>query len=107
MGQITMNGGKARPSVALTDIEWEKPQTEFVMTPSNPDGICEPFLENVTPLREGQPSVRVHCIWDPTRSPETLHYESGGHLYGRRDPGRVRRGNCCFIVATPHSGSRQ
>ncbi len=38
-------------------------------------------------------------------SPEILYYQADGILYGRRQPGRVRPGNCCLVVAAPYSGS--
>ncbi len=47
---------------------------------------------------------RIHCTWDPTREPETLLYAADGMLYGRRQPGRVRPGNCCLVVAAPYQG---
>ena len=40
---------------------------------------------------------------DPARAPETLYYETDGILYGRRQPGRVRPGNCCLTVAAPYT----
>ena len=53
----------------------------------------------------GEPAGRIHCTWDPTRPPETLHYAADGILYGRRQPGRVKPGNCCLIVAAPYRGT--
>lgn len=69
------------------------------------DGIFEPFHENGAPVRAGQPAGRIHCTWDPARPPDQLSYHSDGILYGRRQPGRVRPGNCCLVVAAPYSGS--
>ncbi len=68
------------------------------------DGIFEPFHENGAPVRAGQPAGRIHCTWDPARPPDQLSYQSDGILYGRRQPGRVRPGNCCLVVAAPYSG---
>ena len=68
------------------------------------DGIFEPFHENGTAVRKGQPAGRIHCTWDPTRPPDDLHYATDGILYGRRQPGRVRPGNCCLVVAAPYQG---
>ena len=31
-------------------------------------------------------------------------YGADGVLYGRRQPGRVRPGNCCLTVAQPYKG---
>jgi predicted deacylase len=68
------------------------------------DGIFEPFHLNGRAVRAGEPAGRIHCTWDPTRAPETLHYQADGILYGRRQPGRVRPGNCCLAVAAPYGG---
>ncbi len=68
------------------------------------DGIFEPLHANGTTVREGQPAGRIHCTWDATREPETVHYQSDGILYGRRQPGRVRPGNCCLVIATEYEG---
>jgi predicted deacylase len=45
----------------------------------------------------------VHQTWDLTREPEVVHYQADGILYGRRQPGRVKPGNCCLVVATPYN----
>jgi predicted deacylase len=68
------------------------------------EGIFEPFHQNGAKVREGEPAGRIHATWDPSRSPETLHYRADGILYGRRQPGHVRPGNCCLIVACPYQG---
>lgn len=68
------------------------------------DGIFEPFHANGTEVREGQPAGRIHCTWDPTRRPDELTYATDGILYGRRQPGRVRPGNCCLVVAAAYEG---
>ena len=64
------------------------------------DGVFEPFHTNGTRVSTGQPAGRIHCLWDLSRPPETVHYNADGILYGRRQPGRVRPGNCCLVVAT-------
>ncbi|MFM9842296.1 MAG: succinylglutamate desuccinylase/aspartoacylase family protein [Dongiaceae bacterium] len=68
------------------------------------DGIFEPYHLNGDKVRAGDAAGRIHCTWDPTRAPELLRYEVDGILYGRRQPGRVRPGNCCLVVAAPYSG---
>jgi N2-acetyl-L-2,4-diaminobutanoate deacetylase len=68
------------------------------------DGIFEPFDANGTEVKKGQPAGRIHCTWDATREPETVHYQADGILYGRRQPGRVRPGNCCLVVAARYEG---
>jgi hypothetical protein len=68
------------------------------------DGVFEPFHANGAAVKAGEPAGRIHCPWDPGRAPETLRYRADGILYGRRQPARVRRGNCCLVVAAPHAG---
>lgn len=68
------------------------------------DGIFEPFHVNGREVRAGEAAGRIHCTWDPARPPETLYYQADGILYGRRQPGRVRPGNCCLTVAAPYRG---
>ncbi len=68
------------------------------------DGIFEAFDPLGAEVRAGDPCGRIHCTWDATREPETLYYGASGVLYGRRQPGRVRPGNCVLTVATPYEG---
>ena len=69
------------------------------------DGIFEPFHELGREVRAGEPAGRIHVTWDPTRPPETLAYAADGILYGRRQAGRVKPGNCCLVVAAPYEGA--
>ncbi len=66
------------------------------------DGVFEPFHQNGRAVKAGEEAGRIHCPWDPARAPETLAYQADGILYGRRQPGRVRPGNCCLVVAAPY-----
>ncbi|MGH6924365.1 MAG: succinylglutamate desuccinylase/aspartoacylase family protein [Propylenella sp.] len=66
------------------------------------DGIFEPFHAHGEEVRAGDPAGRIHTPWDPARPPETLTYQADGILYGKRQPGRVRPGNCCCVVAAPY-----
>jgi predicted deacylase len=68
------------------------------------DGIFESFDPLGAEVKKGDPCGRIHCTWDATREPETLTYGATGVLYGRRQPGRVRPGNCVLTVATPYEG---
>ncbi len=68
------------------------------------DGIFESFHALGTEIRAGQPAGRIHFTWDPARQPEILHYGADGILYGRRQPGRVRPGNCCAVVGSDYQG---
>ena len=69
------------------------------------DGIFEPYHPNGQQVHAGEAAGRIHCTWEPARQPEILYYQADGILYGRRQPGRVRPGNCCLVVAAPYSGS--
>jgi predicted deacylase len=69
------------------------------------DGVFEPFHGHGTKVSAGQPAGRIHCTWDPVRPPETLTYAADGIVYGLRQPGRVRPGNCCLVVAAPYKGA--
>ena len=65
------------------------------------EGVFEPFHDLGDAVRAGAPAGRIHQIWDPARAPDTLTYQADGILYARRQPGRVRPGNCCLVVASP------
>ena len=69
------------------------------------DGIFEPFHANGTQVSAGQPAGRIHFPDDPGRTPAELTYQQDGILYARRQPGRVRPGNCCLVVAAPFKGT--
>jgi len=66
------------------------------------DGIFESYHALGKEVRAGEPAGRIHCTWDPARQPETLHYGADGILFGRRQPGRVRPGNCCAVVGSDY-----
>jgi predicted deacylase len=68
------------------------------------DGIFEPFHGLGDTVHLGQAAGRIHTPWDPAHAPETLLYQADGILYGRRQPGRVKPGNCCLVVAAPYRG---
>jgi N2-acetyl-L-2,4-diaminobutanoate deacetylase len=71
---------------------------------SNIDGVFEPFHDLGHAVYAGEPAGLVHTLWDPGRPPEQLSYQADGILYGRRQPGRVRPGNCCLVVAASYGG---
>lgn len=68
------------------------------------DGVFEPLHRLGTEVRAGELAGRVHFLTQPARKPVELHYRANGIVYGRRQPGRVRPGNCCLVVATPCEG---
>jgi predicted deacylase len=64
------------------------------------DGVFEPFHRNGDEVHAGEAAGRIHCTWDPARAPDTVCYQADGIVYARRQPGRVRPGNCCLVVAS-------
>lgn len=82
---------------------WELPGSNAYVF-ATVDGIFEPFHELGRLVRAGEAAGRIHCTWDPARPPETLNYRADGVLYGGRQPGRVKPGNCCLVVAAPYGG---
>ncbi|HET7714444.1 MAG TPA: succinylglutamate desuccinylase/aspartoacylase family protein [Bauldia sp.] len=69
------------------------------------DGVFEPFHQHGREVRAGEPAGRIHAPWDPAREPDVLTYRADGILYGIRQPGRVKPGNCCLVVASPYGGT--
>ncbi len=69
------------------------------------EGVFEPFHANGAVVRAGQPAGRIHFLVDPSRPPVELAYAANGVLYGRRQPGKVKPGNCCLVVARPLDGA--
>ncbi|MBN9015966.1 MAG: succinylglutamate desuccinylase/aspartoacylase family protein [Rhizobiales bacterium] len=72
----------------------------YVIAPE--DGVFEPFHRNGEKVSAGQPAGRIHFLADPGRAPVELAYGIDGIVYARRQPGRVRPGNCCLVVAAPY-----
>jgi N-alpha-acetyl-L-2,4-diaminobutyrate deacetylase len=65
------------------------------------DGIFEPFHKLGARVSAGQPAGRIHAIWKPGEAPEAVHYGCDGIVFAHRQPGRVKPGNCCAVVAAP------
>ena len=73
--------------------------TAHVYAPS--DGVLETFHGLGTTVSAGEPAGRIHRVWEPGHPPEVITYGCDGILYARRQPSRVRPGNCCLVVASP------
>jgi N2-acetyl-L-2,4-diaminobutanoate deacetylase len=71
----------------------------YVYAPA--EGILETFHPLGAKVSVGEPGGRIHRIWEPAQEPETVHYNCDGMLLARRQPGRVKPGNCCLVVASP------
>ena len=88
----------ADPPKAASPV-YELPANAYVL--ATDEGVFEPYHANGATVRAGQPAGRIHFLVDPARPPVELAYECDGILYGRRQPGKVRPGNCCLVVARP------
>lgn len=93
------------PGAGATPVE--KPSSLYVLTARahvivEDDGVFEPLHRLGAEVRAGELAGRIHFITQPGRRPVDLHYRADGIVYGRRQPGRVRPGNCCLVVATPY-----
>jgi predicted deacylase len=71
----------------------------YVYAPS--EGILETFHPLGTKVSAGEPAGQIHRVWEPDHAPETIKYNCNGILLARRQPGRVKPGNCCLAVASP------
>lgn len=71
---------------------------------SEEDGVFEPQHRLGTEVQAGDIAGRIHFLANPGRTPVELRYGASGIVYGRRQPGRVRPGNCCLVVASPYAG---
>ena len=69
---------------------------------SEDDGVFEPLHKLGTEVKAGELAGRIHFLAQPGRVPVDLHYRASGIVYGKRQFGRVRPGNCCLVVATPY-----
>lgn len=69
------------------------------------DGVFEGEHRLGTIVKAGEVAGRIHNLREPWRTPETLHFQADGMVYGRRQPGRVAPGNCCVVVAAPYDGA--
>ena len=71
----------------------------YVYAPSQ--GILETFHSLGAKVNAGEPGGQIHRVWEPglvpRRSAITVT-ESYSHC---RQPGRVKPGNCCLVVASP------
>ncbi|MEW9308960.1 succinylglutamate desuccinylase/aspartoacylase family protein [Labrys neptuniae] len=63
------------------------------------DGVFEPIGQLGTIARKGELAGRIHFPRSPAREPVELRYAIDGVVFAKRQPGRVRPGNCCFVIA--------
>ena len=69
------------------------------------DGVFVPAHELGAEVKAGDVAGHIHFLADPGREPVVLRHRIDGVLFARRQPGRVRPGNCCLVVAVPDDGS--
>ena len=51
---------------------------------------------------KGDVAGRIHFLRTPQREPVVLRHPIDGVVFAKRQPGRVRPGNCCFVLATEY-----
>ncbi len=66
------------------------------------DGVFEPISMLGSAARKGEIAGRIHFLRTPQREPVILTHPIDGIVFAKRQPGRVRPGNCCFVLATEY-----
>ncbi|MAY63476.1 MAG: succinylglutamate desuccinylase [Rhizobiales bacterium] len=69
---------------------------------SDEDGVFEPISELGAVVSKGDVAGRIHFLRTPQREPVVLRHPIDGVVFAKRQPGRVRPGNCCFVLATEY-----
>lgn len=69
---------------------------------SDDDGVFEPISELGTEVKAGDIAGRIHFLRSPAREPVILRHPIDGIVFAKRQPGRVRPGNCCFVLANDY-----
>lgn len=69
---------------------------------SEEDGVFEPISELGSVVKKGEIAGRIHFLRSPAREPVILHHPIDGIVFAKRQPGRVRPGNCCFVLANEY-----
>lgn len=69
---------------------------------SDEDGVFEPISPLGSAVKKGDVAGRIHFLRTPARAPVTLRHPIDGIVFAKRQPGRVRPGNCCFVLANEY-----
>lgn len=69
---------------------------------SDDDGVFEPISELGIEVKAGDIAGRIHFLRSPAREPIILRHPIDGIVFAKRQPGRVRPGNCCFVLANEY-----
>lgn len=69
---------------------------------SDEDGVFEPISELGAMVKKGDIAGRIHFLRTPQREPVVLTHPIDGIVFAKRWPGRVRPGNCCFVLANEY-----
>lgn len=67
-------------------------------------GVFEPVVELGHSVRRGDLAGRIHFLASPSKEPIALFFGDSGTVYGIRQPGIVRPGSACAVVARPRLG---
>lgn len=68
------------------------------------DGVYRPMVELGQTVREGQPAAAIHTPETPWAAPAVVRFAREGLVLCKRIPGRTRRGDCLFHLATDFTG---
>lgn len=66
------------------------------------DGVFEPLSLLGEVVDKGDIAGRIHFLHTPDREPLILRHPIDGVVFAKRQPGRVRPGNCCFVLANEY-----
>ncbi|MCF6121852.1 MULTISPECIES: succinylglutamate desuccinylase/aspartoacylase family protein [Mesorhizobium] len=69
---------------------------------SEEDGVFEPLSPLGSAVSKGDLAGRIHFLHTPSRAPIDLLHPIDGIVFAKRQPGRVRPGNCCFVLANEY-----
>jgi predicted deacylase len=62
--------------------------------------ILETFHPVGAKVSAGEPSGQIHRDWERGHAPNAISYNCHGTLLARGQPGPVKPGNRCFVVAS-------
>ncbi|MCX5512819.1 succinylglutamate desuccinylase [Kaistia algarum] len=66
------------------------------------EGVFEPLTPLGADVRAGDVAGRIHFLHRPEREPIVLRHAGDGVAFAMRQPGKVRPGNCVYVLATDY-----
>lgn len=117
-GLATAEHGVARYLMAIGALhepitDQPAPQTEYYRVLgteyygyAEDEGIFEPAFELGEDVDAGAFAGAIYSPETPWREPREVRFRVSGKVVCQRAPGRTRRGDCLFHLATPYSGDQ-